>query len=51
MYLSRQTEPNYRQLAEQLRRQVQSLRPGDYLPAKVQLTARYAVNRHATHRC
>lgn len=50
MHLSRQIEPRYRQLAEQLRGQLQSLQPGDYLPAEVQLAARYAVNRHTLRR-
>ncbi|MCU1715879.1 phosphonate metabolism transcriptional regulator PhnF [Pseudomonas sp. 5P_3.1_Bac2] len=50
MHLSRQIEPRYRQLAEQLRGQLLSLRPGDYLPAEVQLAARYAVNRHTLRR-
>jgi GntR family phosphonate transport system transcriptional regulator len=50
MHLSRQAEPLYRELAGVLRDELQSMSPGDYLPAEVQLAARFAVNRHTLRR-
>ncbi|MGB4073991.1 phosphonate metabolism transcriptional regulator PhnF [Pseudomonas sp.] len=50
MHLSRQAEPLYRELAAVLRDELQRMSPGDYLPAEVQLAARFAVNRHTLRR-
>ena len=50
MHLSRQPEPLYRELAAVLRDELQRMSPGDYLPAEVQLAARFAVNRHTLRR-
>ncbi|MCG4453758.1 phosphonate metabolism transcriptional regulator PhnF [Pseudomonas sp. MMS21-TM103] len=50
MHLSRQIEPLYRELAAVLRDELQRIPPGEYLPAEVQLAARFAVNRHTLRR-
>ncbi|MCS3471900.1 GntR family phosphonate transport system transcriptional regulator [Pseudomonas sp. JUb42] len=50
MELSRQAEPIYRELADTLRRELPGYLPGDYLPAEVQLAARFDVNRHTIRR-
>lgn len=50
MELSRQAEPVYRELASTLRRELADYHAGDYLPAEVQLAARFKVNRHTVRR-
>jgi len=50
MQLSRQEEPVYRELADILRRELSGYQAGDYLPAEIQLAARFAVNRHTIRR-
>lgn len=50
MNLSRQARPIYLELAETLRREVQRMQPGDYLPGELQLAARFSVNRHTLRR-
>lgn len=55
MHLSRQAqplhrEPRYRELANTLRSELTRFTAGDYLPAEIQLAARFAVNRHTVRR-
>jgi GntR family phosphonate transport system transcriptional regulator len=50
MEMSRQPEPVYRELADTLRNELDGYLPGDYLPAEIQLAARFAVNRHTVRR-
>lgn len=50
MQLSRHVEPVYRELAATLRRELAAYHAGDYLPAEVQLAARFKVNRHTVRR-
>ncbi|HEX8595643.1 MAG TPA: phosphonate metabolism transcriptional regulator PhnF [Pseudomonas sp.] len=50
MDMSRQPEPIYRALAQTLRNELDGYQAGDYLPAEVQLAARFAVNRHTIRR-
>ncbi|WP_426114424.1 phosphonate metabolism transcriptional regulator PhnF [Pseudomonas sp. DSP3-2-2] len=50
MEMSRQAEPVYRELADTLRNELDGYRAGDYLPAEIQLAARFAVNRHTIRR-
>ncbi|MFA1029181.1 Phosphonate metabolism transcriptional regulator PhnF [Pseudomonas syringae pv. helianthi] len=50
MQLSRQVEPMYLELAETLRDELATYRPGDYLPAEFQLAERFCVNRHTIRR-
>jgi len=50
MNLSRQDQPIYLELAETLRREVQRMQPGDYLPGELHLATRFAVNRHTLRR-
>jgi GntR family phosphonate transport system transcriptional regulator len=50
MQLSRQSEPVYRELADTLRTELSNFCAGEYLPAEVQLAARFAVNRHTVRR-
>ncbi len=51
MDMSRQpTEPVYRELAEVLRGELTGYVAGDFLPAEVQLAARFEVNRHTIRR-
>ncbi|HEY0290396.1 MAG TPA: phosphonate metabolism transcriptional regulator PhnF [Pseudomonas sp.] len=50
MQLSRQIEPVYRELADTLRSELSTFSAGDYLPAEVQLAARFSVNRHTVRR-
>lgn len=50
MQLSRQAEPIYLELAATLRRELADYRAGDFLPAEVQLAARFQVNRHTVRR-
>ncbi|TBV07896.1 phosphonate metabolism transcriptional regulator PhnF [Phytopseudomonas dryadis] len=47
--LARQ-EPLYRELAAVLRRELEQFSAGDYLPAEIQLAARFSVNRHTLRR-
>lgn len=42
--------PLYRELADVLRRELQDLAPGDYLPGELHLAARFSVNRHTLRR-
>lgn len=44
------TEPVYQELANILRRELGSYTAGDYMPAEVQLAARFEVNRHTVRR-
>lgn len=50
MNLSRQAQPLYLELADTLRRELQHMQPGEYLPGELQLAARFAVNRHTLRR-
>jgi GntR family phosphonate transport system transcriptional regulator len=60
MYLSRQIEhrqrealprePVYRELADTLRSELSGFSAGEYLPAEIQLAARFSVNRHTVRR-
>ncbi len=50
MQLSRQSEPVYRELADTLRKELDGYTAGEYLPAEVQLAARFEVNRHTVRR-
>jgi GntR family phosphonate transport system transcriptional regulator len=50
MQLSRQVEPVYRELADTLRSELGGYLPGDYMPAEIQLAARFGVNRHTVRR-
>lgn len=49
MNLSRQ-EPMYQALADTLRSELDAFSAGEYLPAEIQLAARFAVNRHTVRR-
>jgi GntR family phosphonate transport system transcriptional regulator len=50
MQLSRQSEPVYRELADTLRSELSGFTAGEYLPAEIQLAARFSVNRHTVRR-
>jgi GntR family phosphonate transport system transcriptional regulator len=50
MQLSRQSEPVYRELADTLRSELSGFNAGEYLPAEIQLAARFSVNRHTVRR-
>lgn len=42
--------PMYRELADRLRSELAGFHAGDYLPAEIQLAARFSVNRHTVRR-
>jgi GntR family phosphonate transport system transcriptional regulator len=48
--MSRQPQPRYMELAHDLRNQLDTYKPGDYLPSELTLAQHYGVNRHTLRR-